>query len=147
MSWSIKSKSKCPTIKDNMEYPSSEKSYIVVEPDTYYEYSFNPSKWLEFRFQIISAHFARAGQAGLLGEKSDELFFYDFYPVAREINLVNGKYTVHGTSESRERFFSVTDEWTEAGVQYVKGKKDGQFHTFKKTPDGQWEEALYESQK
>lgn len=127
--------------KVQVQYPVSEKSYITVEPDSHYEFPLNPSEWLKFRFEIISSHYSRGGDAGFFGEKSDVLLWYDFYPVARDITIMNGKYSLMYSAESKVSL-SVTDEWTEAGLNFIRGEYEGNQLTFKQTENGQWEEVL-----
>lgn len=127
--------------KVQVQYPVSEKSYITVEPDQHYEFPLNPINWLEFRFEIISPHYSRGGDAGIFGEKSDKLLWHVFYPVARGITIVNGKYSLMYTDESKVSL-SVIDEWTEEGSKIIKGEYDGKLHTFKETSNGKWEEVL-----
>ncbi|CAM4366316.1 hypothetical protein [Paenibacillus xylanexedens] len=112
-----------------------------MEPNSHYEYPLNPLKWLEFRFRVISPHFSKGGDAGILGEKSDKLFWYDFYPVAFEINLSRGKYVLINSQNSKV-VLSVTKEWKEAGSNFIQGNYDGNLLTYKETTNGQWEEVI-----
>ncbi|MCP1424134.1 inner membrane protein [Paenibacillus xylanexedens] len=127
--------------KVQVQHPVPEKSYIIVEPDSHYEFPLDPRKWLEFRFRVISPHFSKGGDAGILGEKSDKLFWYDFYPVAFEINLSRGKYVPINSQDSKV-VISVTKEWKEAGSNFIQGKYDGNLLTYKETTNGQWEEVI-----
>ncbi|MFB8378022.1 hypothetical protein [Paenibacillus taichungensis] len=127
--------------KVQVQHPIPEESYIIVEPNSHYEYSFDPLKWLEFRFRVISPHFSKVGEAGVLGEKSDKLIWYDFYPVAYEIKLSGGKYILINSQNSKV-VLSVTKEWKEAGSNFIEGKYDGELLTYKETTNGQWEEVI-----
>ncbi|MEK5059785.1 hypothetical protein BK126_27015 [Paenibacillus sp. FSL H7-0326] len=127
--------------KVRVQYPVWEKSYITVEPDHHYEFPLNPLHWLDFRFEISSSHFSRGGDAGILGQKTDELFWYDFYPVARDITLVHGKYSFMYSAKSNGSL-SVIEDWTETGFNFIMGEHEGNLHIFKETLNGEWEEIL-----
>lgn len=126
--------------KVEAQYPVSEKSHIIVEPNTHYEYSFFSRDWLEYRFKIISSHHLRGGYAGILGEKLGTTEWHTFFPTGREIQFIDG-IEVPTVNANLFSLF-VLEEWTEDGHSFVKGQANNKIYVYKEVRKNQWEEQV-----
>ncbi|WP_201004079.1 metal-dependent hydrolase [Paenibacillus glycanilyticus] len=126
--------------KVELEYPMTEKSYITIEPNTYYEYPLFSWNWLEYRFQVNSSHYLRGGYAGILGEKLGKVTWYYFFPAGRDFKLIKGKYVEQPSQLPNKLVLSVLQEWTENGVHYIKGQANKKIYTFKEVEKDRWQE-------
>ncbi|WP_262416495.1 metal-dependent hydrolase [Paenibacillus sp. CGMCC 1.18879] len=126
--------------KVETQYPVSEKSYIIIEPNTHYEYSFFSKDWIEYRFKIISSHHLRGGYAGILGEKLGTMEWHNFFPMGRDLQFRDGMEVPMVKANLFSLF--VLEEWTEDGYSFVKGQANNKIYVYKEVRKNQWEEQV-----
>lgn len=111
---------------------------IIVEPDDHYGYEINPLEWLNFRYEVLSKHFTIGGTSKFFGNSIKEIW-HNFYPVAGEITYAKGTY--RRLLSSNTSVYSVTDEWENNDIRYIKATLNGNDFIFKNNFEGEWLEV------